>query len=188
MLTATTEIYAQLPPAKGTYSDRIRYAVGQCSLGALLVAATEFGLCAILLGDDEEQVKHDLSSRFSKAELSEATVELREQLQIVAQGIDLPIQSSAQNLRLDPQGTAFQRKVWGELQQIPSGQTISYGQLAERIGNPRAARAVAAACASNPLAVVIPCHRVVGGNGKLTGYRWGLKRKQNLLQMEQHNG
>jgi AraC family transcriptional regulator, regulatory protein of adaptative response / methylated-DNA-[protein]-cysteine methyltransferase len=169
-------------------SKTIRYATGKCSLGSFLVATTERGLCAILLGQNTTEVIDELRNRFPKEMLSFSLQELTEPLEAVRGFVEIPNQSSVEHLSLDPQGTVFQQRVWQELRQIPCGRTISYAQLAMRIGNPRSIRAVASACASNPLAVVIPCHRALGSDGKLTGYRWGLERKRNLLRMEQHNG
>ncbi len=188
MPIVTTEVRAMAPAANNSHEEEIRYAIGRCSLGTLLIAATENGVCSILLGNDSREVLQDLSSRFPKANLRESNAELSNPLQAIAGFIDSPTKLPVTNLSFDLHGTAFQQTVWKELQRIPSGQTISYAELAERIGNPGAVRAVATACASNPLAVLIPCHRVIGSDGRLAGYRWGLERKQSLLRMERHNG
>ncbi len=166
----------------GGAATRIRFALGQCSLGAILVAATDRGLCAILLGDDPEALLRNLQERFPKADLlgGEGAFE-----QLVARVVALVEQPRLpQDLPLDIRGTAFQRRVWEALRAIPAGATATYTEIAERIGAPKAVRAVAAACAANPLAVAVPCHRVVRLDGDLAGYRWGLARKQELLERE----
>ncbi|MGR3885437.1 bifunctional DNA-binding transcriptional regulator/O6-methylguanine-DNA methyltransferase Ada [Pseudomonas sp. 1152_12] len=167
--------------AGGTNSE-IRFAVGECSLGAILVAQSQRGVCAILLGDDPDKLLRDLQDQFPKAELVGAD---RDYEQLIAQvvgfveapalGLDLP---------LDLRGTAFQERVWQALREIPVGSTASYAQIAQRIGAPKSFRAVAQACGANHLAVAIPCHRVVRSNGELSGYRWGVERKRQLLERE----
>jgi AraC family transcriptional regulator of adaptative response/methylated-DNA-[protein]-cysteine methyltransferase len=169
----------------GGAETRIRFAVAESSLGALLVACSERGVCAIALGDDPDALVRELQDRFPRAELAGGDNEFE---QIVAQvvafveepatGLDLP---------LDIRGTAFQQRVWQALREIPAGGTASYAEIARRLGAPRAARAVAAACAANPLAVVVPCHRVVRNDGSLSGYRWGVERKRALLDREAVN-
>jgi AraC family transcriptional regulator of adaptative response/methylated-DNA-[protein]-cysteine methyltransferase len=166
----------------GGLNTAIRFAVGQCSLGAILVAATDLGVCAIFLGDDPEILVRDLEDRFPQAELigGDSLFE-----QIVAKvvgfverpnlGLDLP---------LDIRGTAFQQRVWQALQEIPTGRTASYTEIAERIDHSGSVRAVASACAANILAVAIPCHRVVRRDGGLAGYRWGIERKRLLIDRE----
>src|SRR5690606_8869679 len=160
----------------------IRFAVGQCSLGAILVARSERGICAISLGDDPQALVRELQDRFPRANLigGDAAFE-RTVAQVVgfvenpARGLDLP---------LDIRGTAFQQRVWQALRELPAGARVSYREVAERIGAPRAVRAVAQACGANTLAVAIPCHRVVRTDGDLSGYRWGVERKRELLQRE----
>ncbi len=166
----------------GGAATEIRFAVGQCTLGAILVAASARGVCAILLGDDPDLLLRDLQDRFPAAGLIggdpgfEASVaQVVGLVEAPRLGLDLP---------LDVRGTAFQRRVWEALRQVPAGETVSYAQTARRIGVPGAARAVAAACAANPLAVAIPCHRVVSSDGSLSGYRWGVERKRILLARE----
>jgi AraC family transcriptional regulator of adaptative response/methylated-DNA-[protein]-cysteine methyltransferase len=161
----------------------IRYAIAQSSLGRVLVATSERGLSAILLGDDDAALEHDLRRRFSTASVRE---DAHRVVAIAAQVVDL-IESPATarlDLPLDARGTPFQRRVWQVLREINAGSTASYAQIAARIGAPKSARAVAQACAANPLAVAIPCHRVVRGDGTLSGYRWGVQRKRVLLQRE----
>ena len=160
----------------------IRFAIGECSLGSVLVAATERGVCAILLGDDPAALAHDLEQRFPRARLIGADPAFE---QLVAQVVGLVEQPRrGGTLPLDIRGTAFQQRVWKALCQIPAGTTASYTEIATQIGAPRAVRAVAQACAANSLAVAIPCHRVVRNNGDLSGYRWGVERKRELLDRE----
>ena len=160
----------------------IRFAVGQCSLGAILVAATDKGVCAILLGEDPDALVRELQDRFDRAELVGGDAGFE---QLVARAVGL-VEQPAQpvDLPLDVRGTAFQQRVWQALREIPPGGRASYAEVAERIGAPRAVRAVAQACAANTLAVAIPCHRVVRRDGALSGYRWGVERKRALLDRE----
>lgn len=167
----------------GGDGSRVFYAIHETQLGWLLVAATEHGVCAIEFGDAEQQLTDSLRTRFPQAELiaghpiySGWVQSILAYLDRSATGLDLP---------LDIRGTAFQRRVWLALQAIPRGETISYGELARRIGQPTAVRAVAGACAANKIAVAIPCHRVVAAHGDLRGYRWGIERKRRLLDLEQ---
>jgi len=160
----------------------VRFAVGQCSLGAILVATTDKGVCAITLGDDPNALVRDLQDRFPKAQLIGADAAFEKLVARVvglveapARGLDLP---------LDVQGTAFQQRVWQALRKIPAGKTSTYAAIAKRIGAPKSARAVARAIATNPVAVAIPCHRVIRTDGSLSGYRWGVERKQALLARE----
>ena len=166
----------------GGIDARIEFAIGQSSLGAIMVARSQRGVCAISLGDDPEVLLRELQDRFPCAELigGDAGFEglVAQVVGLIEQpnlGIDLP---------LDVRGTAFQQRVWQALRQIPSGETASYAQIAQRIGSPKSVRAVAQACASNTLAVAIPCHRVVRSDGALSGYRWGVERKRELLSRE----
>jgi AraC family transcriptional regulator of adaptative response/methylated-DNA-[protein]-cysteine methyltransferase len=167
--------------AEGATAE-IRFATGQCSLGAILVARSDQGVCAILLGDDAEVLVRDLEERFPRAELISGGAEFEELVAKVVGFIEAP--GLALELPLDVQGTAFQQRVWQALREIPAGQTATYREIAGRIGAPGAVRAVAGACAANPLAVAIPCHRVVRTDGSLSGYRWGVERKQALLERE----
>jgi len=160
----------------------IRFALGECALGSILVAQSERGICAILLGDDPAALLEDLQTRFPKAELVGGDAHFE---QLVAQVVGF-VEQPAMGLQLplDLQGTVFQQRVWHALNEIPPGETATYTQIAERIGSPKAIRAVASACAANPIAVAIPCHRVVRIGGELAGYRWGLERKEKLLASE----
>ncbi len=161
---------------------RIRFAVGQCTLGAILVAQSQRGLCAILLGDDPGRLVEDLQDQFPKAELIGGDAGFEQLVAQVVGFVEAP--ALGLNLPLDVQGTAFQERVWQALREIPPGATFSYAQVAARIGQPRAVRAVAQACGANRLAVAIPCHRVVRRSGELSGYRWGVERKRALLERE----
>jgi AraC family transcriptional regulator of adaptative response/methylated-DNA-[protein]-cysteine methyltransferase len=174
-----------MPPRRykaGGAQERIRFAIGQSSLGAILVAATERGLCAILLDDDPEFLIRDLQARFPKAELLGGDPDFDAWVAQVVGFVEAP--GIGLSLPIDVRGTAFQRRVWQALQAIPDGQTASYSDIAARIGQPAAVRAVAGACAANALAVAIPCHRVVRTDGSLSGYRWGIERKRALLERE----
>lgn len=160
----------------------IRFAIAQCSLGALLVAESERGICAISLGDDPELLLRELQDRFQAAELIGADPGFNQRVAQVVALVETP--SAGLALPLDIRGTAFQQRVWEILRSIPAGQTVTYTEIAQRMGQPRAVRAVARACATNALAVAIPCHRVVRQDGDLAGYRWGLDRKRSLLERE----
>jgi AraC family transcriptional regulator of adaptative response/methylated-DNA-[protein]-cysteine methyltransferase len=167
--------------AGGTGTE-IQFAVGQCSLGAILVAATPKGVCAILLGDEPDALIRDLEDRFPRAALLGGDVRFEETVARAVGLVESPYRGF--HLPLDIGGTAFQQRVWHALRQIPAGQTQSYADIARAIGQPRAVRAVAQACAANALAVAIPCHRVVRSDGTLSGYRWGIDRKRSLLVRE----
>jgi len=160
----------------------IRFAIGACSLGAILVAATDKGICAILMGDDPELLARDLQDRFPNAELRGAEADFEQTIAQVVGLVEAP--GIGLDLPLDVRGTAFQQRVWQALREIPCGQTVSYAELAARIGLAGGARAIAGACAANPVAVAIPCHRVVRNDGSISGYRWGVERKQALLERE----
>jgi AraC family transcriptional regulator, regulatory protein of adaptative response / methylated-DNA-[protein]-cysteine methyltransferase len=160
----------------------IRFAVGQCSLGAILVAQSQRGICAILLDDDPDTLVRDLQDQFPNARLIGCDGEFEQLVAQVVGFIEAP--AIGLQLPLDVQGTAFQERVWLALRGIPPGTTVSYAEIAERIGSPKAVRAVAQACGANHLAVAIPCHRVVRRNGDLAGYRWGVDRKRELLRRE----
>lgn len=160
----------------------IHFAIGDCWLGAVLVAATGKGVCAILLGDDPDSLLRELQDRFRNAELIGGDRDFEHLVAQVVGFIEAPARGL--NLPLDVQGTAFQQRVWQALRDIPAGATASYTAVATRIGSPQAVRAVGSACAANPIAVAIPCHRVVRTDGALAGYRWGIERKRALLKRE----
>ena len=162
----------------------IGFATAQCSLGVVLVAAGERGICAIAIGDSAGQLEHELEEQFPSASITAAGTTFDAAIGQIIALIDAP--ATASNLALDIRGTPFQRKVWDALRRIPAGATASYAGVAARIGAPDSARAVAQACAANRLAIVIPCHRVVRSDGSLSGYRWGVERKRALLAREAH--
>lgn len=166
---------------------RVRFAVGECTLGAFLVAATSRGVCAVYLGDDPAALISDLEQRFRAAELLAGDQAFERIVAQVVAAIESQSSAKAFGLGFDIQSTAFQEKVYRALQEIPRGDVISYSELARRIGAPTATRAVASACAKNELAVLVPCHRVVRLDGGLSGYRWGIERKRELLAREREN-
>jgi AraC family transcriptional regulator, regulatory protein of adaptative response / methylated-DNA-[protein]-cysteine methyltransferase len=168
----------------GQSIDRLVFGSRPASIGRVLVAATKKGVAAVLLGGSEAEARSDLVRRFPRSILVASPSELEPEIGAVLKAIGDP--SCSLNVRLDLHGTAFQRRVWTALQAIPAGETRSYRQIADVIGAPRSVRAVAAACAANPVAVLIPCHRVVRADGSLAGYRWGLERKRLLLARERN--
>jgi AraC family transcriptional regulator, regulatory protein of adaptative response / methylated-DNA-[protein]-cysteine methyltransferase len=167
----------------GGRGAEIRFAVGACSLGNVLVAATNKGVCVVQFGDDPQNLVEDLQDRFPKAKLVGGDADFEAMVAAVIGVIETPAQGC--DLPLDVQGTAFQHRVWQALRAIPAGSTASYADIAQQIGQPKAVRAVARACAANPAAVIIPCHRVVRTNGALSGYAWGVERKRALLDREE---
>ena len=169
----------------GGAGTSIRFTIRRCSLGLILVAASATGICAIFLGDDRELLEQNLRDRFPQAQLAKGDAAFQQMVAAVVAFVQEP--KRGLQLPLDIRGTAFQRRVWKALCEIPPGSTASYAQIAERIGSPKSARAVAQACAANAIAVAIPCHRVVRGNGELSGYRWGVSRKRALLHLELHH-
>ncbi|HXZ89715.1 MAG TPA: methylated-DNA--[protein]-cysteine S-methyltransferase, partial [Candidatus Dormibacteraeota bacterium] len=168
---------------RGGLGMRIRYTIVNCSLGKLLVAGTEFGICAVCIGDSDSAVERALSEQYPSAIHQRSEESMREWVQQITKY--LSGETYNLNLPLDIQATTFQSRVWREIKSIPYGATASYSKIALAIGNPKAARAVARACATNPVALIVPCHRMVGEDGKLHGYRWGKGRKQQLLRLEE---
>src|ERR1700736_2932033 len=160
----------------------IRFAIGQCSLGSILVATSDKGICSILLGDDSAALLGELHGRFPHAAIAAGDGDLERVVAKVVSFVEAP--AAGLDLPLDIKGTTFQRRVWQVLRDIPAGSTASYTDVAGRIGSPKAVRAVAQACAGNAIAVAIPCHRVVRSDGALSGYRWGIARKHALLLRE----
>jgi AraC family transcriptional regulator of adaptative response/methylated-DNA-[protein]-cysteine methyltransferase len=179
--TMSTEL-----PAERLRAEEIRFAIGKSSLGLILVARSERGVCAILMDDDRERLIRDLQNRFPRAETIGGDEECEQLIAKVVRFVETPTMGLVRDLslELDVRGTEFQRRVWQALCEIPLGSTVSYGDIANRIGSPRSVRAVAQACGANALAVAIPCHRVVRDDGALSGYRWGVERKRMLLERE----
>tara|TARA_A100001391_G_scaffold167564_1_gene127997 strand:+ start:32114 stop:33172 length:1059 start_codon:yes stop_codon:yes gene_type:complete len=180
----STRLLGMTPTAykNGGKDAEIRFAVAQSSLGAILVAQSAKGICAITLGDDPDDLVRDLQDRFPKANLIGGDAGFENLVARVVGFVEAP--QIGLDLPLDIRGTAFQERVWQALRQIPPGQTASYAEIARRIGEPKAVRAVAQACGANKIAVAIPCHRVVRTDGALSGYRWGVERKKALLEKE----
>lgn len=168
----------------GGARTQMRVAVGECSLGAILVAASERGICAISLGDDPNQLMRDLQDQFPRADFIAGDAAFEQQVARVIGFVETP--ALGLDLPLDVRGTAFQQRVWQALRDIPAGKTLSYTMVANKIGAPKSVRAVASACAANTLAIAIPCHRVVRNDGAISGYRWGVERKRALLAREQN--
>lgn len=167
---------------RGAPGLRIRYTISKTSIGLLLAAATDRGICAVEFGDSRPALEELLRTRFHAASIAKEDAQLRAWVERIVAFIEHPDQQP--DVPLDLAGTAFQLRVWKALRSIPPGSTLSYAQLATRLGMPRAVRAVASACARNPVAVAVPCHRAIGSDGSLRGYRWGLPRKQSLLEHE----
>jgi AraC family transcriptional regulator of adaptative response/methylated-DNA-[protein]-cysteine methyltransferase len=168
---------------RGGAGMHIRYTAVDCALGKLLVAATERGICAVYLGDSEPMLAAELAAEYQAATIERDGIELDRWVRTIVDYVNG--RQSYFDLPLDVRATAFQWRVWEALRAIPYGSTRTYGQIAQALGQPSAARAVGRACATNPVSLVIPCHRAVGSDGNLHGYRWGLERKQKLLAQEQ---
>ena len=166
--------------------ETIRWSAAESPLGRMLVAATDRGLCAVLFADSDKEAERELKTRFAKATLQRDDVRLGEAVRLVLS--QMTESATAASLPFDVRATSFQHRVWEALRTIPRGETRTYSQIAQTIGAPKAVRAVGAACGANPLAIMVPCHRAVGADGRLTGYRWGLERKQRLLEIERGRG
>lgn len=179
-----TEVLGMTPTEfrAGGSNAEMRFAVGECSLGSILVASSDKGVTAILLGDDPEMLVHDLEDRFPNAKLIGGDRDYEDIMAKIVGLVEAP--DKGLDLPLDVRGTAFQHRVWQAIREIPAGTTATYAEIAERIGMPKAVRAVAAACAANKIAIAIPCHRVVRTDGSLAGYRWGIDRKRELIARE----
>jgi AraC family transcriptional regulator of adaptative response/methylated-DNA-[protein]-cysteine methyltransferase len=171
---------------QGGAGEVIRFAIGECSLGSILVAASAKGVCSVSLGNNPGQMCEQLQDQFPKARLIGGDKKFENTVSKVIGFVEAP--RLGLNLPLDVRGTVFQRRVWQALRGIPAGSTMSYREVARRIGSTKGARAVAGACAANGIAVAIPCHRVMRADGSLSGYRWGVERKQTLLQLEKATG
>jgi AraC family transcriptional regulator of adaptative response/methylated-DNA-[protein]-cysteine methyltransferase len=167
---------------EGGPATTIRFAIGECSLGSILVAASEKGICAILMGEDPGALQRELQHRFPRAAFTPADAAFETSVAKVVAFVDAP--RIGLDLPLDIRGTAFQQRVWQALCEVPLGSTASYTEIAEKIGAPKAVRAVAQACAANAIAVAIPCHRILRNDGGISGYRWGVERKRALLKRE----
>jgi len=167
---------------KGGTGMKIKYTTAKSTLGEVLVAATERGVSAVYLGDATQKLVNELREEYPRAEISAAQGSFSQWVEEVVARTEGS--APRRELPLDLQATAFQRRVWQELQKIPRGMTRTYSQIARAVGKPRAVRAVARACATNPVSIVVPCHRVVRADGNLAGYRWGLSRKEKLLERE----
>ena len=180
----SNEMLGMTPSAfrSGGRDADIRFAIGECSLGSILVARSNKGVCAILLGDDPAALARDLQDHFPKANLIGGDADFESLVAKVVGFVDAP--ALGLDLPLDIRGTAFQQRVWQALRDIPVGETVSYAEIARRVGEPKSVRAVAQACGANNIAVAIPCHRVVKNDGALSGYRWGVERKRALLEKE----
>jgi AraC family transcriptional regulator, regulatory protein of adaptative response / methylated-DNA-[protein]-cysteine methyltransferase len=162
--------------------DILTYATGECPLGQVLVARSIKGVCAILLGAEHDDLEADLAARFPQATLVANELVVHNDLAKVIRFVDRPAEGL--RLMLDMRGTPLQRRVWEKLRVIPVGRVVTYMELARWIGYPASARVVAGACAANPIALAIPCHRVVRTDGDLAGYRWGIERKRELIRRE----
>jgi AraC family transcriptional regulator, regulatory protein of adaptative response / methylated-DNA-[protein]-cysteine methyltransferase len=158
------------------------YAIGECALGQVLIARSGSGVCAILLGAGRDELESDLAARFPKARLVANEAAIHDDLAKVIRFVDKP--AAGLHLTLDLRGTSFQRRVWEKLRAIPVGRTVTYAELARWVAPLTSPRALAGACAANPIALAVPCHRVVRSDGNLAGYRWGIERKRELLERE----
>ncbi len=181
MKLMTFEIISPPQPA-ATHAEAISYAIRKCALGQVLVARSVTGVCAILIGADRKELEADLAARFPEAILIMDEAVVHDDLAKVIRFMDRPADDL--DLPLDIRGTPFQRRVWDALRAIPLGTTMTYSDLARRLDAPTSARAIAGACAANPIALAVPCHRVVRSNGGLAGYRWGIERKRRLIEKE----
>ena len=171
---------------KGGKGMKIGYTVADSPLGKMLVGATERGICAVSFGETAEELRDELDAEFFAADIKENNEELEQAVKMILRGLEG--ERTILTLPLDLRASVFQIRVWSELRKIPYGETRSYAEIAEAIGNPKAVRAVARACATNPVAILNPCHRVIGSNGKLSGYRWGIERKKQILEKEAKAG
>lgn len=180
----TKEVLGMTPTRyrRGAAGETLRFAFGESALGKVLVAVSSQGVAAILLGDCADALNEDFAARFAGATLVSADAQLEETVSVVVRFVEATDTNLA--LPLDIRGTAFQHQVWEALRKIPAGTTATYAEIAKKMGRPTATRAVAAACAANPLAIAVPCHRVVRSDGGLSGYRWGVDRKRALLNRE----
>jgi O-6-methylguanine DNA methyltransferase len=179
--TQTTQI-RMAKRRETSQANDIMFSIATTGLGEVLVARSTVGVCSILIGSDRDELESDLARRFPKSRIIPSEVNVRHDMEMVTRFIENP--KAMPDLVLDMKGTAFQQRVWEALRAIPAGTTVSYTELAMQLNEPNSARAVATACASNPIALFIPCHRVVRSNGELAGYRWGIERKRQLINLE----
>jgi AraC family transcriptional regulator of adaptative response/methylated-DNA-[protein]-cysteine methyltransferase len=161
---------------------KIDYTIVDSPLGKMLVARTERGICSVSFGDDDASLEDELSAEFFAADIENNGAKLKEAVKAILCGLEG--ERTILTLPLDVRASAFQMRVWSELRKIPFGETRSYKEIADAVGNPDAVRAVARACATNPVAIITPCHRVIGSDGELSGYRWGIERKAKILENE----
>lgn len=180
--TSPSTFTASRDAVRALASETVRYAIAPCSLGRVLVATSAHGIIALFLGSDDAELRGELADRFDAATVEEGGAAMDAIIAQVVAFVDSPAEEL--NVPLDIRGTAFQQSVWGVLRKIPPGTTASYREIAEQIGRPAAVRAVAQACGANPIAIIVPCHRVVRSDGALAGYRWGVERKRALLERE----
>lgn len=180
--TSPSTFTATRDAVRALASETVRYAIAPCSLGRVLVATSAHGIIALFLGSDDAELRGELADRFDAATVEEGGAAMDAIIAQVVAFVDSPAEEL--NVPLDIRGTAFQQSVWGVLRKIPPGTTASYREIAEQIGRPAAVRAVAQACGANPIAIIVPCHRVVRSDGALAGYRWGVERKRALLERE----
>lgn len=173
-----------MPSLRPSYPQTIDFDIAPTTLGLMLIACTDKGICSLCISDSESELLDELASHFPHTHLNRDKTKLAQAFSTLTQFLAHP--QVHPNCALDIYGTVFQQSVWQALSKIPLGETLSYSALAARIGNPKAVRAVANACGSNKISLLIPCHRILGKNGKLTGYRWGIARKETLLRMERH--
>lgn len=171
--------------AKGGKGAHMNYTIADCSLGRMIVAATHQGIAFLGFGDDDDALVEELGGDFPEAKITPDTGMMKDLVASIMSDFNHSIPRI--DLPLDVRGTAFQARVWQALRDIPPGETMTYGEIAEKLGKPKAARAVGRACATNPVSLIVPCHRAVGASGSLTGYRWGVPRKKALLETERKN-
>ena len=181
-LVVTDLVTREISSIKSAAALEIEFAIGDCALGKILVARSPIGVCAIRLGSTAGEVKQDLAASFPDSRIVLNNRRLRDDLTRVVQFIAMP--RDPLDLDLDIRGTPFQHRVWDALRTIPLGKPLTYAQLARRVSGPKSLRAIAQACAENPIALAIPCHRVMGNSGSMAGYRWGIERKQALINKE----
>jgi O-6-methylguanine DNA methyltransferase len=182
MISEITSPLARPTTSTNGFVETIAYATSKCSLGQVLVARSAKGVCAILIGASDDELEADLAGRFTKTRLVANEALFRDDLVKVNSFMDNPTEGL--HLPLDMRGTPFQRRVWEKLRAIPLGRTVTYTDIAYWVGPLTSARAVAGACAANPIALAVPCHRVVRSNGDLAGYRWGVERKREMIRRE----